>query len=139
MSGVVLRSAVDMLSMLRAREISALELADEHIRQIERLNPQLNAFIDFDADRVRAQAAAQDQAGEACGLLSGLPMSVKASISVAGHRCETGSLLNQGHIPATDAVIVSRMLQAGAVVLGLLTRSPVLRLGRCADAPRRSC
>jgi Asp-tRNA(Asn)/Glu-tRNA(Gln) amidotransferase A subunit family amidase len=118
MSGVVLRSAVDMLSMLRAREISALELADEHIRQIERLNPQLNAFIDFDADRVRAQAAAQDQAGEACGLLSGLPMSVKASISVAGHRCETGSLLNKGHIPAADAVIVSRMRQAGAVVLG---------------------
>jgi Asp-tRNA(Asn)/Glu-tRNA(Gln) amidotransferase A subunit family amidase len=118
MSGVVLRSAVEMLSMLRARRISALELADEHIRQIERLNPLLNAFIDFDADRLRAQAAAPDQAGGTPGLLSGLPMSVKASISVAGHRCETGSLLNQGHIAATDAVIVSRMRQAGAVVLG---------------------
>jgi Asp-tRNA(Asn)/Glu-tRNA(Gln) amidotransferase A subunit family amidase len=118
MSAVVLRSAVEMLSMLRAEEISALELADEHIRQIQRLNPLLNAFIDFDADRVRAQASAQDRAGGARGLLSGLPMSVKASISVAGHRCETGSLLNQGHIAATDAMIVSRMRQAGAVVLG---------------------
>src|SRR5258707_7291359 len=118
MSGVVLRSAVEMLSMLRARKISALELADEHIRQIERLNPLLNAFIDFDADRVRTQAAAPDQAGGTPGLLSGLQVSVKASISVAGHRCETGSLLNQGHIAATDAVIVSRMRQAGAVVLG---------------------
>ncbi len=45
-------------------------------------------------------------------------MSVKASIAVAGHRCETGSLLNQGNIPATDAIVVSRMRQAGAIVLG---------------------
>ncbi len=118
MSGVVLNSAVEMLAMLHARKISSLELAEEHIRQIDRLNPQLNALIDFDADRVRAQAAALDRAGRAPGMLSGLPMSVKASISVAGHRCETGSLLNQGHIPATDAIIVSRMRQAGAVVLG---------------------
>jgi Asp-tRNA(Asn)/Glu-tRNA(Gln) amidotransferase A subunit family amidase len=118
MSGVVLRSAVEMLAMLRARKISPLELAEEHIRQIDRLNPLLNAFIDYDADRVRAQAAALDQAGTAPGMLSGLPMSVKASISVAGHRCETGSLLNQGHIPTTDAIVVSRMRQAGAVVLG---------------------
>ena len=119
MSDVVLRSAVEMLELLRARKISPLELAEEHIRQIDRLNPQLNALIDFDADRVRAQAAALGQSpGGAPGMLAGLPMSVKASISVAGHRCETGSLLNQGHIPATDAIIVSRMRQAGAIVLG---------------------
>jgi Asp-tRNA(Asn)/Glu-tRNA(Gln) amidotransferase A subunit family amidase len=118
MSSVVLQSAVEMLAMLRARKISPLELAEEHIRQIDRLNPQLNALIDFDADRVRAQAVALDQTRSAPGILSGLPMSVKASISVAGHRCETGSLLNHGHTPATDAIVVSRMRQAGAVVLG---------------------
>jgi Asp-tRNA(Asn)/Glu-tRNA(Gln) amidotransferase A subunit family amidase len=118
MNNLVLRPAVEMLSMLRAREISSIELAEEHIRQIDRLNPQLNALIDFDPDRVLAQAAFQDEAGETSGILSGLPMSVKASISVAGHRCETGSLLNQEHTPATDAIIVSRMRHAGAVVLG---------------------
>jgi Asp-tRNA(Asn)/Glu-tRNA(Gln) amidotransferase A subunit family amidase len=118
MNDVVLCSAVEMLAMLSARKISPLELAEEHIRQIERLNPQLNALIDFDADRVREQSAALDLAGIAPGMLAGLPMSVKASISVAGHRCETGSLLNEGHTPTTDAIIVSRMRQAGAVVLG---------------------
>jgi Asp-tRNA(Asn)/Glu-tRNA(Gln) amidotransferase A subunit family amidase len=41
MSGVVLCSAVEMLAMLRARKISSLELAKEHIRQIDRLNPRL--------------------------------------------------------------------------------------------------
>jgi Asp-tRNA(Asn)/Glu-tRNA(Gln) amidotransferase A subunit family amidase len=118
MSSVVLCSAVEMLTMLSARKISPLELAEEHIRQIDRLNPQLKALIDFDADRVRAQAATFERTENTPGPLSGLPMSVKASISVAGHRCETGSLLNRGHTPTADAIVVSRMRQAGAVVLG---------------------
>src|ERR1700738_4315515 len=118
MNDLVSHSAVELLALLSSRKISPLELAEEHIRQTDKLNPQLNALIDFDADRVREQATALNQAGTAPGMLSGLPMSVKASISGPGHRCETGSLLNQGHIPATDAIIVSRMRQAGAVVLG---------------------
>jgi Asp-tRNA(Asn)/Glu-tRNA(Gln) amidotransferase A subunit family amidase len=118
MSAVVLRSAVEMLGLLGAGKISPVELAEEHIRQIERLNPQLNALIDFDAERVRKQAAAVGRAGTAREMLAGLPMTVKASISVAGHRCETGSLLNHGHTPDADAVLVSRMRRAGAVILG---------------------
>ena len=48
------------LELLRAGQVSVVELAEAHIRQIERLNPQLNAFADFDADRVRAQARRLD-------------------------------------------------------------------------------
>ena len=118
MSDLVLKSAVDLLAMISARKLSPLELAEEHLLQIKRLNPQLNALIDFDEQRVRAQARALDQSPAQPGPLHGLPMTVKASIAVAGHRCETGSLLNKGHIPAEDAVIVTRMRQAGAVVLG---------------------
>jgi Asp-tRNA(Asn)/Glu-tRNA(Gln) amidotransferase A subunit family amidase len=119
MSNILLESAVEQLSMMAARKISPLELAEEHITQIERLNPKLNAFVDFDAERVRQQARALEQASGKTGPLHGLPMTVKASISVSGHRCETGSLLNQGYIPAADAVVVARMRQAGAVVLGM--------------------
>ncbi len=104
--------------MIAARLISPLELAEEHIAQIERLNPQLNALVDFDAERVRSQARALERASGKPGLLHGLPMTVKASIAVAGYRCETGSLLNQGNIPTQDAVVVDRMRKAGAVVLG---------------------
>ena len=118
MNDLVSHSAVELLALLASRKISPLELAEEHIRQIQQLNPRLNALVDFDADRVRAQAAALDRPGVQQGPLHGLPMTVKASISVAGHRCETGSLLNRGHIPSEDAIIVARMRQAGAVVLG---------------------
>jgi Asp-tRNA(Asn)/Glu-tRNA(Gln) amidotransferase A subunit family amidase len=118
MSDLVLQSAVDLLAMISARKLSPLELAEEHILQIKRLNPQLNALIDFDEQRVRDQAIAFEKPASPRGPLHGLPMTIKASIAVAGHRCETGSLFNKGHIPREDAVIVERMRRAGAVVLG---------------------
>jgi len=118
MTDLVLRPATEMLAMLKAQTISPLELAEEHIRQIERLNPTLNALIDFDPDRVRAQAIALESSTAPHGPLHGLPMTVKSSIAVANHRCETGSLLNQGHTPTDDAVVVARMRAAGAIVLG---------------------
>ncbi|WP_348268838.1 amidase [Edaphobacter paludis] len=118
MSDLVLQPAVDLLAMISARKLSPLELAEEHILQIKRLNPQLNALIDFDEQRVRAQASALEKSSAPRGLLHGLPMTIKASIAVAGHRCETGSLFNKGHIPREDAVIVARSTQAGAVILG---------------------
>jgi Asp-tRNA(Asn)/Glu-tRNA(Gln) amidotransferase A subunit family amidase len=118
MSDLVLQSAVDLLAMISARKLSPLELAEEHILQIKRLNPQLNALIDFDEQRIRTQAISLEKNSAPHAPLRGLPMTVKAAIAVAGHRCETGSLLNKGHIPREDAVVVARMREAGAVVLG---------------------
>jgi Asp-tRNA(Asn)/Glu-tRNA(Gln) amidotransferase A subunit family amidase len=116
-SSVVLQSAVQQLALIASRKISPRELAEEHIQQIQRLNGTLNALVDFDAERVRHQVRILETSVESAPL-RGLPMTVKSSIAVAGHRCETGSLLNRGHIPDEDAVIVARMRQAGAVVLG---------------------
>lgn len=115
----ILEPAARQLEMLRQREISVAELAEAHIRQIERLNPQLNAFADFDAERVRSQASTMDRVGDdARGPLHGLPVTVKASISAAGYKCEIGSLLHQGEIPREDALVVARLRQAGALILG---------------------
>jgi len=110
---VTLLPATEQLSLLQRRAITPLELADEHIAQILRLNPRLNALTDFDPARVRSQAARPQP-----GPLSGLPVTVKSSISVAGHRCEIGSVLNRGFIPDKNAVVVDRLLAAGAVILG---------------------
>ncbi|MGA8742264.1 MAG: amidase [Terracidiphilus sp.] len=119
MSELVLEPAVRQLEMLRAREISVLELAEAHIRQIERLNPQLNAFADFDAGPVREQARAMDVApANARGPLHGLPVTVKSSIATAGYKCEIGSLNHRGEIPREDAVVVARLRAAGALILG---------------------
>lgn len=119
MSELVLQPAVRQLELLRAGEISVAELAEAHIRQIERLNPQLNAFADFDAERVRAQARLFDAIpADARGSMHGLPVTVKSSIATAGYKCEIGSLLHEGEVPREDAIAVARLRAAGALILG---------------------
>ncbi len=118
MSELVLASATRQLTLLRSGEVTAAELAEAHIRQIERLNPTVNALVDFDAERVRAQARVLDAAGGVRRPLHGLPVTVKSSIATAGYRCEIGSTINRGSIPAEDAVVVARLRAAGALILG---------------------
>lgn len=117
-AGIVLAPAVQQLELLHGRKLSILELAEAHIQQIERLNPALNAFADFDADRVRDQARRMDASREAPGPLHGLPVTVKSSIATAGCRCEIGSTLQKGDVPREDAVVVARLRTAGALILG---------------------
>jgi amidase len=122
MNELVLLPAVRQLEMLRGRKISIAELAEAHIRQIERLNPQLNAFADFDAERVEAHARLLDGVDVyARGPLHGLPVTVKSSIATAGYKCEIGSLLHEGDVPREDAVVVARLRAAGALILGTTT------------------
>lgn len=118
MKPATLLSAVELARLLRERQISPEELANEYIDQIEALNPRLNALIDFDAERVREQARAAEHSKQPRGPLFGLPMTIKASISVAGCRCEVGSLINRGNVPAEDATVVDRLRKAGATILG---------------------
>ena len=118
MSEIVLAAASRQLELLGARKILVTELAEEHIRQIERLNPALNALVDFDPDRVRAQAKQLDLAPETRGPLHGLPVTIKSSIATAGYRCEIGSFLHEGEIPKKDAELVARLRAAGALILG---------------------
>src|SRR3984885_4904430 len=110
---VTLLPAVAQLALLEQGKISPLEPADEHIAQIERLNPVLNAIIDFDAERVRAQARQIRS-----GALAGLPLTIKSSIAVQGHRCEIGSILNRDNVSDRDAEAVARLRSNGSVFLG---------------------
>jgi len=117
-SELVLTPAWRQLEMLQDGEVSVLELAEAHIRQIQRLNPVLNALVDFDVDRVRAQARKMDDRRENPGPLHGLPVTVKSSIATAGYLCEIGSTINRGNIPTEDAEVVARLRAAGALILG---------------------
>src|SRR5271165_740439 len=120
MNDLVLHPAVRQLEMLGAGEISVVELAEAHIRQIERLNPDLNVFADFDAERVRERARKHDawSGTRSSRPLFGLPVTVKSSIATRGLKCEIGSLLNKGNVPREDAVVVARLRAAGALILG---------------------
>ena len=118
MNELVLAPAARQVELVRQGKLSVAELAEAYIRQIERLNPEINAFADFDAERVRAQARQLDVAREPRGPLHGLPVTIKSSIATAGYRCEIGSLLHKDEIPREDAVVVERLRAAGALILG---------------------
>jgi amidase len=120
MSDLVLEPAVRQLELLGSGEISVTELVEAHIRQIERLNPALNAFADFDAERMRERARKHDawDGSRDRRPLFGLPVTVKSSIATRGMKCEIGSLLHTGEVPQEDAAIVARLRAAGALILG---------------------
>ena len=115
-----MKPATELLRLLRDGTISAVELVQAHLGEVERLNGTLGAFVHVDVVGSLAAAHAADRArqeGRELPLL-GLPISIKSSIEVAGLRCETGALMHQGFVPKQDAVAVTRLKSAGAIVLG---------------------
>lgn len=119
-------TAAAMAAGVRSKRISPVELAQAHLDRIERLHSQLNAFVHVRAELTLAEAGRSEQRAmrnEATGLLEGVPISIKNSIDVAGYRCEAGSRLRAGNVPAEDATLVARLRAAGAVILGV-TNAP---------------
>jgi len=120
------RSAGEIAAQICRKDVSPVEIARDHLDRIERLNPKLNAFVDWHPELVLALARAAEKAviaGHDLGPLHGVPVSIKSSIDVAGHRCETGSRSRAGRVAAEDAPLVARLRAAGAVILGV-TNAP---------------
>src|SRR6202140_3577161 len=127
-SNAPLLSAWEIASQIRRKVVSPVEVARAHLDRIERLNPKLNAFVDYRPEVVLAQARDAEKAilrGDELGPLHGVPLSIKSAIDVAGHRCEAGTRLRAGYIAAEDAPLVARLRAAGAVILGV-TNAPEL-------------
>jgi amidase len=123
-----LLSAREIAGQIRCKAVSPVEVARAHLDRIERLNPRLNAFVDYRPEAVLTQAREAEEAilrGDDVGPLHGVPLSIKSAIDVAGHRCEAGTRLRAGHIAGEDAPLVARLRAAGAVILGV-TNTPEL-------------
>src|ERR1700744_3129174 len=87
-------SAVEMAALIRTRKLSAREALAEHLKQIDRVNPQVNAIVTLVADQAAAAAAQADEKqarGETLGPLHGLPVPHKDLIDTAGIRTTYGS------------------------------------------------
>ncbi|WP_449346032.1 amidase, partial [Streptomyces xanthochromogenes] len=114
------RTAEELGAALRTGEVTSAQLTDEAISGIERDDKAVNAICVPDFDRARAAARDADEArarGDVRPLL-GIPVTVKESYNVAGLPTTWGMPPHRDHLPAEDAVQVSRLKAAGAVVLG---------------------
>ena len=119
-SGLALASLAAQRRALARRTVSALELANEHLDRIERLEPYLNAFTLYDPDRVRRSARAADRelARGDDAPLRGVPIALKDIIDERGLPNTAGSALRLRVVPTRDATAVARLRAAGAVFVG---------------------
>jgi len=110
-----------MARLVRSKKISVRELLDEHLKQIARVNPQVNAIVTLVADQAAEAAAKADEMvarQETLGALHGLPVAHKDLFETRGIRTTFGSPLFQDYVPAEDDIVVKRMSQAGAITIG---------------------
>jgi amidase len=114
-------SAVEMARLIRTRKLSAREALAEHLKQIERVNPKVNAIVTLVAEMATEAAAKADEMQarkEKLGALHGLPVAHKDLMETRGIRTTFGSPLFKDYIPSEDDLIVERMRRAGAITIG---------------------
>jgi amidase len=111
-------SARKQASLIRKREVGCLELLDQMIARVERLDPKINAVVVRDFERARARAKLLDKVKDPLGRLHGVPMTVKESFDIAGLPTTWGDPAKRDAIALQDAVVVQRLTEAGANIFG---------------------
>jgi amidase len=118
-------SAVEMAALIRAGKLSAREVLEAHLQQIERVNPSVNAIVTLVADQAMEGARKADEAqaqgksrGDVLGPLHGLPVAHKDLVETAGIRTTFGSPIFRDYVPHADAILVERIRRAGAITIG---------------------
>lgn len=121
MGELIWLTAVEIAAMIRRRDVSAVEVLNAHLEQIDKVNPTLNAIVTYLPDQALETARDADKKllrGEDPGVLHGLPIAHKDLVETAGIRTTKGSLVFKDYVPDSDDLIVSRLKQAGCITLG---------------------
>ncbi len=120
-SEICFMDATEIAGRIASGELSAKEVMEAHIAQIERINPQVNAIVTFLPEQALDAAEKADQtraAGESTGPLFGIPIAHKDLIDTKGIRTTKGSPIFTENVPENDALIVERLKAAGAITIG---------------------
>jgi amidase len=110
---------VELRPLLQRGQISAVEVTNAYLQRISLINDQVNAIVTLDPDRALAEAERLDSSPvQARGYLHGMPIAIKDLVDTRGMRTTYGSPLYRNHVPTRDSLLVSRVRQAGAIVIG---------------------
>ena len=113
--------AREMARMIRTKKLSAREALAAHLKQIELINPKVNAIVTLVGETAADAAGKADEMqarNEALGPLHGLPVAHKDLLETRGIRTTFGSPLYKDYIPAEDDLVVDRVRRAGAITIG---------------------
>src|SRR5438067_4917109 len=118
---IVFSSTTQLAAAIRAGHVSATEVLQAHLAQIDARNPTLNAVITLDAERAYERAREADAAlarGEYWGPLHGVPFTLKDAHATAGMRTTTGFPPLANYVPKVDSTVTARLKAAGGILLG---------------------
>lgn len=129
-------SAVQIVELIRRREVSPVEVLEAHLARAEELNPRLNAIVTFAPDAIERARDAERALTRGAELppLHGLPVTIKDTIDTARLRTTRGSLVFADNVPTEDALAVARLRAAGAIIYGK-TNVPELALDYTSENP----
>lgn len=134
---VVWMSAGELSQSMKKGILSPVEVTEIFLKRIEKINPQINAFVTLAEESARKEAAKCEKAlktRKKLGPLFGVPVAIKDNIPVKGVRTTWGSKLFKDHVPDQDMILVERLRHAGAVIIGK-TNMPELGLIGITDNP----
>jgi len=120
-SSVCFMSTVEMAELIRRKMLSAREALAMHLKQIDGVNPKVNAIVTLVPEMAADAAAKADEMQarkEILGRLHGLPVAHKDLLETRGIRTTFGSPLYKDYIPAEDDLVVDRIRRAGAITIG---------------------
>ena len=126
-----------LAAMLRARDVSSVEMVDAFIERIESVNHGLNAVVTLVEERAGREAEESDKRLGGKGEvrpLEGLPITIKDSIITAGVRSTWGMKMFEHHVATQDAPTVARLRAAGAIIIGK-TNTPEMTMDYDCDNP----
>ena len=124
--GIPFLPATELASLIKNREISPPEAVDAYLERIERVDPQLNSYITVCAEEAREAACEAEREisqGRYRGALHGVPVAIKDQIQTKGTLTTDASRIRTGRVPTEDATVVTRLKEAGAILLGKLNMS----------------
>ena len=125
MNELVFQPAYQLARMIKERQVSSVEVLEEYLNQISRYNSKLNAICTLN-DKALETAKQADEAlakGKNWGLLHGVPITIKDTFETKGLLTTAGWEKLRNYIPTEDATAVSRLRQAGAIIIGKTTPS----------------
>jgi aspartyl-tRNA(Asn)/glutamyl-tRNA(Gln) amidotransferase subunit A len=131
-------TAAEIADAYAKARLSPVELTQSLLARIEKLDPQLNAFIDVGAERAlddARHAEKEIRAGRRIGPLHGVPVGLKDIIDIAGLRTSCHSKIMAKHVAKGDAAVVTRLRGAGAILLGKLSLHEFAYGGPAFDLP----
>jgi len=121
MSPIHYISTQELVSLIRAKELSPIELMSETLKRIEEVNPLLNAFVSLHVEQAMDEARTMTEriaSGEDPGLMVGIPIGVKDLEDVKGMVTSFGSIPYKNNVARSDSIQVARLKRAGAIVVG---------------------